>query len=721
MSVQLNRREFLKSSGALGASLFVGFNAVGSLAIADNHDSADLNAFVSVSGDGSVTVIVKHFEMGQGTTTGLSTLVAEEMDVPWDSVKASFAPSNNELYKNLAFGGQGTGGSTAIANSWEQYRTAGAGARAVLVQAAAEMWDVPVDQVTVEDGVFQAGDKVASIGELVPAAMKLEAPEKPKLKDPSQFKLIGVDKLPRKDSMSKTTGAATFAMDVKVPNMVYVTILRSPRFGGTLKNFDAAAASDVKGFVDAKAMPDKSGVAVYAENTWGAIKARMLIDAEWDDSAAESRGSEARLQEYMGMLDADPAYDATGQGEAEVTGNTVEADFVFPLLAHAPMEPLNCVIEPTENGVRVHDGTQFHMITHPTVAAVLQLEPENVEIVTYYAGGSFGRRANPTSDYHAQAAMAYALMGGEKAVKLVWTREDDLAGGYYRPQAAHRAKISVGDDGKISAWQHRTAAQSIAKGTPFESMLVHNGVDHFSIEGIVDTPYRIENMSVGLTDFESPMRVLWWRSVGHSHTAYAMEVLMDMAAEAAEVDPVQFRLNHLDESDDDQSRMAGVLKLAADKSAWGGSVGKGSGRGVAVHKSFSSYVALVTDVSVNGDGAISIDKVTCAVDCGTAVNPDVIRAQMEGAIGYGLGAVMRNEITLTDGVVDQKNFPQYEPLRITDMPEVAVHIVPSSLPPTGVGEPGLPPAGPSLANAIFSATGQRVTKLPLQSNGVKFA
>ena len=723
MSIQISRRSFLKSTSAVGASFIVGFNTAGVLAVADQHDTANLNAFVKVSDDGTVEAIVKHFEMGQGTSTGLTTLIAEEMDVAWDQISVSFAPSDHELYKNLAFGGQGTGGSTAIANSWEQYRMAGAGARDMLVRAAAEVWDVSAEDISIEDGILKAGNKTAGIGELAAVAAKLEPPANPVLKDSSDYKLIGNENLPRKDSMAKTTGSATFAMDVKVPNMLYVTILRSPRFGGTLKSFDAAAAQDVKGFVDAKALPNNAGVAVYAENTWASIKARRMIEAQWDDSNADKRGSSQREAEYMAMLDADPVYDASGKGEADISGKTVEADFMFPLLAHSPMEPLNCVIEPTEDGgVRIHDGTQFHMITHPTLSAVLELPPEKIDLVTYYAGGSFGRRANPTSDYHVEAALAYLLMGKQKAVKLVWTREDDLAGGYYRPQAAHRAKIGIGDDGKISGWVHRTAAQSIAKGTALEQMLVHNGVDHFSIEGIVDTPYNISNMSVGLTDFESPMSVLWWRSVGHTHTAYTMEVLMDMAAEAAGVDPLDFRLAHLDDSSNaDQLRMATVLKLAAEKSGWGSNVGKGKGRGIAVHKSFDTFVAEVADVSVNSDGKISIDKITCAVDCGVAVNPDIVRAQMEGGIGYGLGAIMRNEITLTDGVVDQQNFPQYKPLRITDMPEIAVHIVPSTVAPTGVGEPATPPSGPALANAIYAATGKRLNKLPLESNGIKFA
>ena len=725
-----SRRGFLKASGALGLSLVVGFNSKGKLAYAatDVQNSSSLNPFVMISEDGTVTAIAKHFEMGQGTTTGLTTLIAEELDVPWQSIEVAFAPSDNAKYANLAFGGQGTGGSTAIANSFMQYRQAGAAARDLLIRAAAETWDVPAEDVSLEDGKLKAGNNSAGFGELLKTAATLTPVENPTLKNPADFTLIGKDKLPRKDSYAKTNGTAVFAMDVKVPNMLYTTVLRSPKFGGKLKSFDASAAASIDGFVDAKALGNGSGVAVYANSTWSSIKARNAITAAWDEASADARGSTEMLGEYKDLLNAEPVLDATGnddfQSMSEAAANarhTVEAEFHFPLLAHSPMEPLNCVIEPTQDGgVVVHDGCQMPMITHSTVAAILQIPPEKVDIKTYYAGGSFGRRANSSSDYQAEAAMAFAALDGKKAIKLIWTREDDLSGGFYRPMFAHRAKIGIGEDGKLSAWAHQTVAQSIAKGTPFEEFLVHNGVDHLSVEGIADTPYRIP-LSVGLSDYETPMPVLWWRSVGHSQSGYTMEVLIDMAAEAAGIDPVQFRLNHLDENDENQARFAGVLKLAAEKAGWGTNIGEGKGRGIAVHKSFDTYVAEVAEVSVNESGAISVDRVVCAVDCGIAVNPDVVRAQMEGSVGYGLGAIMRNEITKDAGVVEQINFPQYKPLRINDMPDVEVHIVQSDKDPSGVGEPGLPPAGPALANAIFDATGQRHTRLPLSTSGVKFA
>lgn len=728
MNIQSSRRDFLKGAAATAGTavaLMIGFDPKGALAA--GGAGAQFNPFVKIAEDGTVTVVVKHFEMGQGTTTGLTTLVAEELDADWDKVVPEFAPANAKLYANLFFNVQGTGGSTAIPNSFMQYRQAGAAAREVLVKAAAESWGVSPDTVTVEKGMLKAGGKSAHFGEFAAKAATLKPSDKPTLKSPDAFTLIGDPKLPRKDSKAKTDGTAVFAMDVKVPGMVYVVVLRTPKFGGTLKSFDAKAASEVKGFVDAKPMPNKSGVAVYAKSTWAAMKAREAIKADWEFSKAEARSTKDLVTYHQDLLEK-PEYQArkdadTAASSKAVDGaaKVVEAEFVFPFLAHAPMEPLNCVIEPTRNGVRIHDGCQFPSITQPTVAAILKLKPEQVEINTVYAGGSFGRRANPTSDYHAQAAMAFAMLGGKTPVKLVWSREDDLAGGYYRPMAAHRARIGLDADGRIVGWDHRIAAKPILKGTPFEEFAVKDGVDHSSVEGVSDTHYAIPTMSVGLSDAKSPVSVLWWRSVGHTHNAYAMEVLIDMAAEAAGADPVEFRLGLLSGDDKDQKRLSGVLKLAAEKAGWGKAVEKGKGRGVAVHKSFNTYVAEVIDVSVDGDGAVKVDKVTCAVDCGLAVNPDVIAAQMQSGIGYGLGAILRNQITLTDGVVDQENFPDYEPLRISDMPHIEVHIVPSAEAPTGVGEPGTPPAGPALANAIHSATGKRILRLPITSSGIEFS
>jgi isoquinoline 1-oxidoreductase beta subunit len=724
MTVQTTRRAFLQSTAAAGAVLVIGTNAGG--AFAAGPAEAEVNPFVRIRSDGTVEAVIKHFEMGQGTTTGLTTLIAEELDADWDKVVPVFAPADDERYKNLFFGAQGTGGSTAIANSFMQYRTAAATARDMLVRAAAETWGVPVSAVTVEDGLLKAGTRSAHFGEVVATAATLQPSAEVGLKDPSRFKLIGAEGLLRKDSAAKTDGTATFAIDVKVPGMVYAVILRSPRFGGTLLSFDASGAADVPGFVDAKALANKAGVAVFARNTWAAMQARDAVTAEWDFSAAEGR-STSEMIDYHRELTAAPQFQARPDVDLAATAKAladadtiVEAEIVFPFLAHAPMEPINCVIEPTATGVRLHDGCQFPGGVKPTIAGVLGLEPANVEIVTVYAGGSFGRRANTVSDYQVEAALAFAALGGTTPVKLVWTREDDIRGGFYRPIAVHTAKVAL-KDGAISGWDHRIAAKPIMKGGPFEnySLIPGTQVDSTSVEGVHDTHYAIPQMTVGLSDAETATPVLWWRSVGHTHTAYAMETLVDQVAEALGVDPVDYRLRLLSGGDKDQKRLSGVLKLAAEKAGWGQPVPGGKGRGVAVHKSFNSYVAEVVDVSVV-DGAIKIDKVTCAVDCGIAVNPDVIRAQMEGGIGYGLGSVMRNQITFTEGEVDQLNFPDYEPLRISDMPAVEVHIVASTEAPTGVGEPGTPPSGPALANAIYAATGKRVTRLPMVEDGIEF-
>ncbi|MEL6476889.1 MAG: xanthine dehydrogenase family protein molybdopterin-binding subunit [Pseudomonadota bacterium] len=720
MTHHTTRRSFLKGAAAAGAMLVVGTDPRG--AFAAGPATAEINPFVRIAPDGTVHVVIKHFEMGQGTTTGLSTLVAEELDADWETLTVDFAPGDSSRYANLFFGSQGTGGSTAIANSFMQYRQAGAAAREVLVQAAAESWGVSPAEITIVKGRLLHGGKSAHFGEMIAKAATLTPSEKPAVKEPSAFRLIGVDGLPRKDSASKTDGSALFAIDVKLPGMVTAVILRAPRFGARLTGFDATEAAGISGYLDAKALPNGAGVAVYGGSTWAAIRAREAITAEWDFSAAENRSTQELIAYHQGLLD-QPAYQVREGGDFSQTGQAlaaadrvIEADLIFPHLAHAPMEPLNCVIEPTEAGVRFHDGCQFPGITQPVIAQVLGLPVEAVEVTTVYAGGSFGRRATPSADYQTEAASAFDLMGRQTPVKLVWTREDDIRGGYYRPMAAHRAKIGI-KDGKISGWDHRIAVKSILKGTPFESVLVHGGVDEVSVEGIKDTHYAIPALAVGLTDAETEVTALWWRAVGHTHTAYAFETLMDMAAEAAGADPVAFRRALLAGGSADQQRLLGVLDLAAKKAGWGGS---DKSMGVALHKSFNSYVAQIAEVSVQEGGAIKIERVTCAVDCGVAVNPDVIRAQMEGGIGFGLGAVMRNRITLTEGKVDQSNFPDYEPLRITDMPVIDVHIVPSTAAPTGVGEPGTPPAGPALANAIYAATGKRVTRLPMTESGITF-
>ncbi|MCV6595559.1 MAG: molybdopterin-dependent oxidoreductase [Mangrovicoccus sp.] len=722
MTVSTSRRGFLKGAAATGAALIIGVTPKGALAAGN---SAMLNPFVRIGADGSVTAIVKHFEKGQGPATGLSTLIAEEIGLRMDQIYFDFAPSNPQVYNNLMFGPfQGTGGSTAMANSFLQYRQAGAAAREMLLQAAAEAWQVDAGDLSLEEGVISGAGHSAPLGEFVAAAAELAPPENPDLKDPSEFRLIGNASVRRLDSAIKTDGSAQFAMDVYLPNQMIAMIARPEQRGALATGFDDSAARQVKGYINAAILPNKAGVAVYAENTWAAMQARESLEVTWDSSGAETRSSDEIEAEIRAALEAEPTYNvnktdfAATRAAIDAADQVVEQVFYFPLLAHAPMEPLNCTIEPlADGGIILHDGAQMPTGPHMALSQILELPMEKVQIKTMLAGGSFGRRATPDADYQVEAGLAFAMTDRARPVKLVWSREDDLRSGYYRPAFGHKVRVGLTADGDIVGWEHQVAGQSIIKGTPFEASFVKDGVDHSSVEGAADTPYQIPNGSFGLTDTEKATSTLWWRSVGHSHTAYVMEVMMDMAAQAAGADPVDFRLKYLAGDGADQQRMAGVLKLAAQKAGWG-SAPAGHSKGIAVHKSFGSYVAEVVEISGAPESGIRIENVTCVVDCGIAVNPDVIAAQMEGGIGYGIGHVMRDRITLTGGAVDQYNFPDYEPLRISDIGGIDVHIIPSAEPPTGVGEPGTPPAAPALANAISAQSNLRIGALPMTENGV---
>ncbi|MCY4153676.1 MAG: molybdopterin-dependent oxidoreductase [Aestuariivita sp.] len=722
---QFSRRRFLQTASAVaGTSLVVGFNGTQLFAAADA--AAELTPFVRIDSQGTVTAIIKHFECGQGTATGLAALIAEELNLSLDDVEIEFAPADASRYGNALFGGaQGTGGSTAMASSYAPYRMAGAAVREMLVQAAADEWGVPVSEVRLEAGQVISNGKSESMGAFVSAAQALPVPEAPTLKAASELSVIGNPTTDRRDSRPKINGTATYAMDLHLENQLVAVVLRSPRFGGTLVSFDDSAASGISGYVRSAAIPTGAGVIVYGTDTWSALQARDALTAEWDFSNADMRSSDQIKADLLVAVNAEPEFNV--KGSAADTSNSladasevIERDFFFPYLAHATMEPLTCTIAPTATGVILYDGCQMPTGAQAALAAVLQIPAENIEIETVYAGGTFGRRSTQTADYHVEAAIAFALAGGQQPIKLVWSREDDIKGGYYRPAFAHKVRVGLDSEGRIVGWDHRIAGKPIFKGGPWDGFMVQNGVDNSSVEGVRDTLYDIPNQHVGLTDDTSPITVNWWRSVGHSHTAFVMETMMDMAAQAAGQDPVDYRLSYLTGDSSDQERMTAVLRLAAEKSDWASPVPNGRSRGVALHKSFGTYVAEVVEISGEVDNGIVIEKVTCAVDCGIAVNPDVVVAQMESGIGYGIGHAMRDEITFSDGLVDQSNFPDYEPLRISDIRAISTHIIESQAAPTGVGEPSTPPSSPALANAI-AAKGLRVTHQPLAANGVTFA
>lgn len=716
-ALALDRRGFVRLALGTGAGLVIG----GWLPAAARAEGAAQAAagegifapFVHVTPDNVVTVLVKHQDKGQGIATGLATLVADELDADWAQVKAEFAPANVELYKNLAFGIQGTGGSTAIANSFEQYRKAGAAARAMIVAAAAKRWGVAGDTIQIEKGVVSSGNHTATLGELAKEAAAEPVPAEPKLKTPDQFTYIGKS-FPRVDSVAKTTGARIYTQDVQLPGMLVATLARPPRFGGTVKSVDDKAARAVKGVVDVVTTP--RGVAVLATSTYAAIKGRDQLQVTWDDSKADKRGTDALVAEYKELAEK-PGLVARKEGDAEgalaKADKVIEATYIFPFLAHAPMEPMNCVAQFKDGKATLWTGSQLQTVDQGVVAAIFGIKPEDVIINTLWAGGSFGRRGVYDSDYIAETAEIVKATGLSEPVKLVWTREDDIKGGYYRPVYVHKVRVGLDKDGAILGWHHRIVGQSIVTGTPFESALVKDGIDGTSVEGVSDTPYAIPNMQVEVHNTSAGPRPLWWRSVGHTHTAYVMETMIDEVAAASGKDPVALRLSLLEK----HPRHVGVLKLAAEKAGWGTPPPEGVFRGVAVHESFKSFVAEVAEVRLV-DGKPKVDRVVAAVDCGLAVNPDNIKAQVEGGVGFGLGAVLHSKVTLKDGVVEQGNFDGYEVLRINEMPHVEVHLVPSAEAPTGIGEPGVPPIGPAVANAVAVGTGQRIRVLPF-ADGLK--
>jgi isoquinoline 1-oxidoreductase subunit beta len=716
------RRNLLKASAALGGALVIATYIPMSVFAADAPAKLQPmpNAFIRIAPDNTVTVMIKHLDKGQGVTTGLTTIVAEELDADWGQMRAEFAPADVTLYKNLAFGIQGTGGSTSIANSWMQLRLAAAAAREMLVAAAAAQWNVPTSEITVQAGVVEhkPSGKTSQFGALAASAAQLPVPQSPTLKDPKDFRLIGSRSVHRLDTPDKITGKTIYAMDVKCPNMVYAMLARAPKFGGTVKSVDLSAAKATAGVVDVVQVP--MGVGVLGTTTWAAKQGRDALTIEWDYSKAETRSSAAILADYKDRA-RQPGLPALVKGNTEAAlaaaDKVIEAEFEFPYLAHAPMEPLNCVVELSDRGCEIWAGSQFQTVEQGAAAAILGIKPEQVKINTLYAGGSFGRRATPSADYIVEAVSIAKAAGRQRPVHLVWTREDDIRGGYYRPMVYHKVRAGLDKNGKIVAWDHHIVAQQLMEGTAFEAFAVRAGVDVTTAEGIPDMPYPIPNMAIAVHPMHAPVPVLWWRSVGHTHTAQVVEVMIDDLAHAAGKDPVEFRLALLD----GHPRHAAVLKLAAEQSGWGQGRPKGRGLGIAVHESFNTFVAQVADVTTDPNGGFKVEKVVCAVDCGIAINPDVIVAQMEGGIGYALGTALRDKITLTDGEVDQSNFNDYEPLRISDMPKIEVHIVDSGAPPTGVGEPGVPAVAPAVSNAIFAATGRRLRSLPFADTSLKGA
>lgn len=669
------------------------------------------NTFLIIKPDNTVTVLCKNIEFGQGPFTGMATLVAEELDADWSQMRADHAPSNPVLYKNLAFGMQGTGGSTAIANSYIQMRQVGAAARQMLVAAAADSWKVPAAEITVEKGVIKhVSGKQGRFGEFAEKAMGMPVPSDPKLKDPSAFKLIGKEGVVKRlDSAEKTNGKAFYTLDINEPDMLTVVVARPPKFGGTVASFDATAAKAVPGVVDVKQVP--TGIAVYAKGFWPAKTGRDALKITWDDSKAEKRGSAELLQQFR-ELSKTPGKLVKAEGDFAASvakgGRVIEAEYVFPYLAHAAMEPLNSYLKWDGETVYARYGCQFPTPDHLALSKVFGLPLEKIKIDVLLAGGSFGRRAQQSTHVAIELAEVAKAIGPGKPIKLVWTREDDMRGGYYRPYSIHRMR-GVVRDGKIEAWSDTIVSQSIMKGSFMESFTLKDGLDQTSYEGSNEIPYDVANFRCDMHQVDVGVPVLWWRSVGHTHTGYAVEAFVDELLEAAGKDPVEGRLELLSK----KPRHAGVLRAVAELADWkNAKLEPGRARGIAVVESFNTFVAQIVELSM-GDEGPKVHKVWCAVDCGVAVNPDIIRAQMEGGIGFGLGHILYAEVQMEEGRVVPGNFDAYRSIRINEMPAIEVTVVKSTEKPSGVGEPGVPPIGPAVANAMAKLGQTRPRQLPI--------
>jgi len=713
----VSRRRFLVGTATAGVGLTVGFYLIGpregdgaasvELHAGDVAVDWDPQAFVRVGADNTVTVFSKHTEMGQGIYTGLATLVAEEMDADWAQIRVEGAPANVGLYANLHYGIQGTGGSSSIRNSYSQLQQVGAATRQMLIAAAAVKWAVPVEEITVNRGVIQhdLSDQRSPFGELAELAARQSLPESVALKSHEKFTLIGSDR-PRVDVFDKTNGTAIYTQDFKLPGMLTAVVAHAPRFGAAVESFDDSAAKASEGVTGVYRIP--SGVAVVADNFWSALKARELLKIEWDDTNTFRVSSDELMAEFREIAKT-PGPIARELGTPDASLNNaeqiVEAEFEFPYLAHASLEPLNCVMQLSGGGCEIWNAAQFQTADQADVSKILGLAPEQIKINMLMAGGAFGRRAG--KDYIAEAAHVAKAVNGTAPIKLVWTREDDMTAGRYRPLNYHRVRGGLDSAGSVVAWQQQIVGQSIAAQEKPDWFV--DGLDWMSHSGVTEWPYLVPNLKVESHSPEYPVPVLWYRGTESSHILFAVEAFIDELATAAGRDPMEFRRAMLTE----QPRLLTAMELAARKADWGSSLAHGRGRGMAIAHRRDSYIALVAEVSIRADGSWLVDRVVVSLDCGLIINPDNVRAQLEGGVGFGLSSTIADEITIKNGYVEQTNFDTYRLLRIDQMPKVEVHLVESDEAPGGIGELAPMLIGPAVANALFSVTGQRYRKLPI--------
>jgi isoquinoline 1-oxidoreductase beta subunit len=718
---QLNRRSFLQVSAAAGGgllvSLYLGLPASGEAANqAPPPKVYPPDAFVHIRPDGKIVIQVNRLEFGQGVQTALPMILADEMDADWSQVIPELAPAA-DVYKDPVFGIQMVGGSGSIAHSFQQYRELGAKTRSMLVAAAVDRWHVSPDQCRTEASVvYGPGGKSARYGELAKDAARKPVPEKVSLKNPSEFRLIG-KKVRRLDSAAKCDGSQKFGLDLDLPKMKIAVVAHPPVFGGRVKSFDDKDARSIAGVRDVFEIPlvKGTGVAVVADKFWTAKQARDRLKIDWDLSGVEHADSSQLWVRYK-ELARTTGNVAMARGDDKAMARVpaakrIVAEYEFPYLAHTPMEPLNTTIRFDGDAAEAWVPSQFQTLDQMAIAQELGLKPEQVTFHTEFAGGGFGRRAVIDSHLQREAALIAKRLRGTP-VKLIWTREDDVRGGYYRPMHAHRVEIGIGADGMPSAWRHVIVGQSLVAGTPFAAMMIKNGVDNSVVEGAADTSYGIPNFHVSAHHPTVNVPVLWWRSVGNTHTAFVMETLVDELATRAKVDPIVYRRKLLKA---EAKKLRNALDLMDEKSAaWRTKLPRGHALGIASHECFGTAVACAVDVSIENKRP-RIHRATVALDCGIAVNPLTIESQFQAGLGFGVTQLMaRGAITLKDGRVEQRNFDGYTPPYMIDVPvNVDVHIVPSIEPPTGCGEPPVPVISPAVVNALARLTGRRYRTLPL--------
>jgi isoquinoline 1-oxidoreductase beta subunit len=715
----LARRELLIAGAALGGGLIIGFvlprfrDGKTPTPGAEGQEAAfSPNAFIRIDRDGMVTMVMPKAEMGQGTYTSIPMLVAEELDVDITKVRLEHAPADDKLYGDPILGRQVTGGSTSIRGAWKPLREAGATARSMLIAAACKDWNVEPGECRTENGMImhQGSDRKIAYGDVVEAAATMPVPAKVQLKDPKDFRLIGKP-VKRLDSPDKVNGKAVYGIDVRVPNMKIATVAASPVLGGKLSSVDDSKARAIKGVVDVVKL--ESAVAVIADNMWTAKQGLAALDIKWDggrNAGISHADIVAQLEQASSNKGrAAPGVMAKTEGDFRKTfeqaENRFEATYQMPFLSHAALEPMNCTVHVQVDRCDVWVGTQVPTLAKDGAVSVTKMPPEKVFIHNHHIGGGFGRRLDV--DFVIQAVAIAKQVN--YPVKVVWTREEDMQHGIYRPYYYDRLAAALDKEGRPIAWSHRITGSSIM--SRWVPQMVQNGLDPDAVEGAVEPLYASKNILVEYVRQEPPGLVTgWWRGVGVTHNIFMIESFVDELAHKAGKDPVEYRLSLIDHA----PRAKAVLKLAAEKAGWGGELPKGQGRGVSVQHGFGSYVAQVVDVEMVED-EVKVKRVICVIDCGTVVNPDTVVAQMEGGILFGLSGAMWGEITVKDGRVTQSNYDNYRVARMSDSPVIEVHVVPSGDEPGGIGEPGTSALAPALTNAIFAATGKRIRTLPVQT------